>query len=164
MDEPSVPADRPRTEINPPLDPGKLGVKFSTSATGSHVITMGPDTLEVIFGTDEPFQATALMGHCIKVLSPVELGAAGEGGDERHFMLSVVKDFAPRDVVERMLAVQMAATHVSLIRAGNSLARATQIPQFEAHSTNYNKLARTFALQFEALRKHRTGVKQTVVV
>ena len=163
-------ADRPRTEIDPPLDPGKLGLKFSLSASGGQVLTMPEGTLETIFGTDEPFQATALMSHCIKVLSLVELGSAGEGGeggeggDERHFMLSAVKDMGPRDAVERMLAVQMATTHVAMIRAGSRLARATQLPQLEAHATSYNKLARTFTAQMEALRKHRTGGQQKVTV
>ena len=63
-----------------------------------------------------------------------------------------------------MLAVQMAATHVAMVRAGSQLARATQLPQFEAHSTNYNKLARTFTAQMEALRKHRNGGQQKVTV
>jgi hypothetical protein len=155
-----------RTEIDPPLDPGKLGVKFGRTPEGHQRVVMGPDALAEIFRTDEPFQGVALMGHCIKVLSVSELapGPHGEAEDDRHFMLSVVKDIAPRDAVERMLAVQMAATHVAMIRAGFHLARASQLPQFEAHSTNYNKLARTFTAQMEALRKHRTGGKQTVVV
>ena len=71
---------------------------------------------------------------------------------------------APRDPVERMLAVQMAATHVATIRAGRWMATSDNLPQVEAHYTGFNKLARTFAAQVEALRKHRTGGKQTVTV
>lgn len=161
-----LPADGSRTEIDPPLDLSKLGVRFSRAPEGHQRVTMGPDALEAIFGMGEPFQAAALLAHCVKVLSIAELGAgpAGEAEDERHFMLSVVKDLARRDVVERLLAVQMAATHVALVRAGHHLARATQLPQFEAHSTNYNKLSRTFTAQMEALRKHRTGGQQKVTV
>jgi hypothetical protein len=33
-----------------------------------------------------------------------------------------------------------------------------------AHYTGFNKLARTFAAQVEALRKHRTGGEQQVTV
>ena len=58
----------------------------------------------------------------------------------------------------------MGATHVTMVRTGSLLARATQLPQFEAHSTNYNKLARTFTAQMEALRKHRNGGQQKVTV
>jgi hypothetical protein len=63
-----------------------------------------------------------------------------------------------------MLAVQMAAVHVATIRAGRWLATCDNLPQCEAHYTGFNKLARTFAAQIEALRKHRNGGKQTVVV
>ena len=38
------------------------------------------------------------------------------------------------------------------------------IPQAQAHYTGFNKLARTFAAQVEALRKHRTGGEQRVTV
>ena len=158
-------ANESRTVIDPPLDASRLGVRWSGSPREGHKITMTEDALETIFGTDEPFQATALMGQCLKVLSPLELGAAEGGhGDERNFMLSIIKDIAPRDAVERMLAVQMAATHVATVRAATSLARASQLPHLEAYSTAYNKLARTFAAQMEALRKHRNGGQQKVTV
>jgi hypothetical protein len=79
-------------------------------------------------------------------------------------MPAIVRDIAPRDGIERMLAVQMATTHVALIRQGKRMAYAEQLPQFEAHERAYNRLARTYAAQVEALRKHRNGGKQTVVV
>ena len=44
------------------------------------------------------------------------------------------------------------------------MANADQLPQFEAHERAYNKLARTYATQVEALRKYRNGGKQTVTV
>ena len=53
--------------------------------------------------------------------------------DERQFIVSIICDLAPRDAVERMLAVQMAATHVATIRAGRSIARSDPLPQIEAH-------------------------------
>ena len=98
------------------------------------------------------------------MLKPDEAGDAGAANDERHFLLSIIRDMAPRDPVERMLAVQMAATHVATIRAGRWMATSDNLPQLEAHYTGFNKLARTFAAQVEALRKHRTGGKQTVTV
>lgn len=80
------------------------------------------------------------------------------------FMLSIIRDLAPRDAVERMLAVQMAATHVATIRSARWLASTENIPQVQAHYVGFNKLARTFAAQAEALRKHRTGGEQKVIV
>ena len=80
------------------------------------------------------------------------------------FLPAIVREIAPRDGVERMLAVQMATTHIALMRQGGRMANADQLPQFEAHERAYNKLARTYTAQVEALRKHRNGGKQTVTV
>lgn len=142
-----------------------LGVMFGGSARKGHKIALAhDDALAQIFGTSDKDQANVFLSHCLKVLKPDEAGDAGASNDERHFLLSIIKDMAPRDPVERMLAVQMAATHVATIRAGRWMATADNLPQLEAHYTGFNKLARTFAAQVEALRKHRTGGKQTVLV
>ena len=66
--------------------------------------------------------------------------------DERAFMLTAIAEIKPRDAVERMLA------------------NADNIDQVQAHYSGYNKLARTYSMQMETLRKHRNGGKQTVVV
>ena len=142
-----------------------LGVKVSGSARTGHKIELAQDSaLCRIFGTSDKMQANALLSHCLKPLKADEASDEHPGNDERIFMLSVIRDLAPRDPVERMLAVQMAATHVATIRAGRWMATADNLPQVEAHYTGFNKLARTFAAQVEALRKHRNGGKQVVLV
>ena len=147
------------------MDSSRLGVRLGGSAKAGHTITVTRDHgLTEIFGTPDPEQASALLSHCLKVLKPDEAGDAGEANDERHFMLSIIRDLAPRDAVERMLAVQMASTHVAAIRSARHLATSSNLPQCEAHTTGYTKLTRSFAAQVEALRKHRTGGKQTVIV
>lgn len=145
--------------------PSALGVKLGGSASKGHTITVTRDHgLAEVFGTTDPGQASAFLSHCLKVLKPDEAGDAGEANDERHFLLLIINDLAPRDPVERMLAVQMEATHVATIRAGRSLANCETLAQKQAHYTGYTKLTRSFAAQVEALRKHRIGGKQTVVV
>ena len=141
-----------------------LGVKVSGSSETGHTVTVTREhALSRIFGTNDAAQTSALLGHCLKPLKADE--ACNEHpGDERTFMLSVIRDLAPRDPVERMLAVQMAATHVATIRSARWLANTQNIPQVQAHYTGFNKLARTFAAQVEALRKHRTGGEQRVTV
>lgn len=142
-----------------------LGVKVSGSAETGHEIKLQRDrALCEIFGTSDEMQANALLSHCLKPLKADEASDEHPGNDERTFMLSVIRDLAPRDAVERMLAVQMAATHVATVRQGRRMACADQLPQFDSHERAYNKLARTFAAQVEALRKHRNGGKQTVTV
>jgi hypothetical protein len=142
----------------------KLGVKFEGSPEEGHTVAMREGALRDIFGTDCDLQANALLSHCLKVLKGDEAGKAGDVNDERGFMLSIVNDIAPRDAVERMLAVQMAATHVATIRSARWLANSKNVDQVQAHYTGYNKLTRSFAAQVEALRKLRTGGKQTVTV
>lgn len=142
-----------------------LGVRVSGSArTGHNVQLAHEETLCRIFGTLDETQANALLSHCWNPLRADEASDENPGNDQRIFMLSVIRDLAPRDPVERMLAVQMAATHVATIRSAQWLANARSLPQSQAHYTGFNKLARTFAAQVEALRKHRTGGKQTVTV
>jgi hypothetical protein len=142
-----------------------LGVKASGSARMGHKIELArKSALCEIFGTSDEMQANAFLSHCLKPLKADEASDEHPGNDERIFMLSVIRDLAPRDPVERMLAVQMAATHVATIRAGRWMATSDNLPQVQAHYTGFNKLARTFAAQVEALRKHRTGGEQRVTV
>ncbi|NDW46547.1 hypothetical protein [Ruegeria sp. PrR005] len=145
--------------------PNEVGVEFSGSAeTGHEVKLKTKDALQKIFGTSDEFLAEALFNQCLKPLRACEASDKYPANDERAFMMTIVNDLAPRDAVERMLAVQMAATHVATIRSARWLANADTIPQVQAHYTGYNKLARTFAAQAEALRKHRTGGEQKVTV
>lgn len=142
-----------------------LGVTVSGSAKTGHKLELSRENaICQIFGTSDEMLANALLSHCLKHLKADEASDEHPGNDERVFMLSVVRDIAPRDAIERMLAVQMAATHVATIRSARRLAYAENIPQVQAHYTGFNKLARTFAAQVEALRKHRNGGKQTVTV
>ena len=145
------------------VDKSDLGLTFDDSTPGVQRALMSrKDAVCAIFHTEDATQANSLLAHCLSVVRTDE---SGEGIlDNRTFVLSVVRDFAPRDVVERMLATQMAATHLAMIRAARSLAGATQIPQLDANSTNYNRLARTFVAQMEALKRHRSKGQQTVRV
>ncbi len=138
-------------------------VTFETGKAGELNVTHHcVDAMEKIFGSESPAVNEGLFRQCFVGLSDLELSDSSE--DRRGFMPAIVRDVAPRDAVERMLAVQMATTHVALIRQSKRMARAAQLPQFEAHERAFNKLARSFAAQVEALRKHRTGGKQTVTV
>lgn len=143
--------------------PDDLGVTVSASPQKDQKVVIA-DAKAVcrIFGTNDEKQAQALLTHCAKAVHTDE--ATDQNPGELVFMLSVVMDLAPRDAVERMLAVQMAATHVATIRAAGWLSRSQNLPQAQTHSAAYTKLARTFAAQVEALRKHRTGGAQTVRV
>ncbi len=93
-------------------------------------------------------------------------GTQGRIVDERglNFMLAVVKGVEPKDQVETMLAAQMAAVHMATMTFARRLAHVENLPQQDSAERAFNKLARTFAAQVEALKRYRTGGEQKVTV
>jgi hypothetical protein len=96
----------------------------------------------------------------------VNTATQGAKVDERglNFMLSVIKGVEARDQVESMLAGQMAAVHVATMTLARHLAHAETIPEQDSAERAFNKLARTFAAQVEALKRYRSRGDQTVRV
>jgi hypothetical protein len=93
-------------------------------------------------------------------------GTKGKTVDEYalNFMLSMVKGVEPRDQVEAMLAAQMAATHNATMTFARRLAHVDTLEQQDSAERAYNKLARTFAMQVEALKRYRSQGEQVVRV
>ncbi|RYH06528.1 hypothetical protein [Tropicimonas sp. IMCC6043] len=135
---------------------------FNTEGDNLNVTQHSDDALQRIYGSESEAVNEGLFMQGYMTLKTEEVQPGTK--DMRGFLPAIVRDIAPRDGIERMLAVQMATTHVAMIRQGGRMANAEQLPQFEAHERAYNKLARTYAVQVEALRKHRSGGKQTVTV
>jgi hypothetical protein len=96
----------------------------------------------------------------------VSTASLDQAADEQaiNFMLSVIKGVEPRDQLEAMLAAQMAAIHNATMTFARRLGRIETIPQQDSAERALNKLARTFTLQMEALRKYRNGGEQKVTV
>ena len=94
------------------------------------------------------------------------VGSKGRVVDESelNFMLAVVKGIEPRDQVEAMLAAQMAAVHNATMTFARRLNHVENIPQQDSAERTFNKLARTFAAQVEALKRYRSAGEQTVRV
>src|SRR5215471_4808863 len=78
--------------------------------------------------------------------------------------MSVIKGVKPRDQLETMLAAQMAIIHTASMRLARELALAETIAHQDSAERALNKLARTFAMQLEALKRYRTGGEQKVTV
>ena len=111
-------------------------------------------------GTTDPDFLYGLLGQLANA------GTQGREVDGRglNFMLSVVKGVEPKDQVEAMLASQMAAVHMATMTFARRLAHVDNIPQQDSAERAFNKLARTFAAQLEALKRYRTGGQQKVTV
>jgi hypothetical protein len=111
-------------------------------------------------GTTEPAFLNFLLGQLANA------GTQGREVDERglNFMLAVVKGVEPKDQVEAMLGAQMAAVHMATMTFARRLAHVENILQQDSAERAFNKLARTFAIQMEALKRYRTGGQQKVTV
>ena len=81
-----------------------------------------------------------------------------------NFMLSVIKGIKPLDQVEAMLAVQMAVVHMATMRFARQLRNVETLPQQDSAERAFNKLARTYISQVEALKRYRSGGEQKVTV
>src|SRR3984957_2857943 len=86
--------------------------------------------------------------------------------DERgtNFLLAMVRGIGPKDEIEAMMAAQMAAVHMTTMTFARRLAHVDNILQQDSAERAFNKLARTFAVQVEALKRYRTGGEQKVTV
>jgi hypothetical protein len=96
----------------------------------------------------------------------VNAGSKGAGVDAEasNFMLAVVKAIEPKDELEAMLAAQMAAVHMATMTFARRLNHVESIPQQDSAERTFNRLARTFTTQMEALKHYRTGGQQRVTV
>jgi hypothetical protein len=79
-------------------------------------------------------------------------------------MLAVIKDVKPKDQIEAMLAAQMAATHMAILKFAQLLGQAQTIQQLDSYTRAFNQLQRTFTAQMEAFKRYRTGGEQKVTV
>jgi len=94
------------------------------------------------------------------------IGSQGDKLDEGgiNFALAVIKGIEPRDQIEAMLAAQMAAVHNATMTFARRLAHVETIPQQDSAQNAFNKLARTFSAQVEALKRYRSGGEQKMTV
>lgn len=103
------------------------------------------------------------MGFMSQLSNAVSIGKKPDQ-EAINFALSVIEGISPRDQLEALLAAQMAAVHMTTMDFSRRLAIAENIAQQDSAERALNKLARTFAVQMEALKRYRTGGEQKVTV
>jgi hypothetical protein len=139
-------------------------VKMEEGGKGRTIALDHPDTdvavrlLKEALGTANPDFANGLLKQL----------ASSQGGkiDERdlNFMLAVISGIKPNDQLEAMLAAQMTAVHMAMMKFVRRLDQVENIPQQDSAERALNKLARTFTTQMETLKRYRTGGEQKVTV
>ena len=162
-------------ECVPATEAQELAQSRDTTAVGLKVVN-GKDGLQLHL--DHPDQSaglaqlTAALGLsdpvlCNRIVLDL-VGLAANGNDlseaELNRMLAVVRGIDPTDTVEALLAVQMAAVHDASMRAAQRLKKAETSDQQDSASSMANKLMRTFTMQMEAMKRHRSAGEQNVIV
>ena len=136
---------------------------------GANATKIGPDHPNDTIGYGLLMEALGTADHSFLSGLIKQLAIAGTHDDEVdeekvNFVLAVVKGIKPRDHLEAMLAMQMAAIHMASITLARRLAHVDSIPQQDSAERAFNKLTRTYAMQMEALKRYRTGGEQKVTV
>ncbi len=88
---------------------------------------------------------------------------AAKGTVNSEFVQDAFKAMEPEDALETMLCSQMVQTHVLIMRVFAKMSDPScTMEQFKIYENSLSKLQRTFALQMEALRKHRNKSTQII--
>ncbi|CAH0132692.1 hypothetical protein SRABI05_00086 [Agrobacterium fabrum] len=103
---------------------------------------------------------TSMISHVTNALSRGQEAEVAE----LNAAIALVAGIEPRGHLEAMLAFQMATVHVLSMRHARFMVASETIEQLDLQERVVNKLMRTFTSQMEALRKHRNGGNQKVVV
>ena len=111
-------------------------------------------------GTD----SAEFMGGVLSQLANAVSQGKDANGEAINFALAVIAGVDPKDELETMLAMQMVAVHLATMTFTRRLAHVETLDQQHGSERALNKLARTFAMQLEALKRYRTGGEQKVVV
>lgn len=134
--------------------------KLNMIAIDHPVQEVGKAVLMQAMGINDETFFEGSIRHLINAVS-----ATGKGDmRELNHAISLVASIEPRDQLETMLAIQMAAVHISAMGEVRRLKTADTIERLDIHERTANKLMRTFTSQMEALRKHRNGGNQNVIV
>jgi hypothetical protein len=122
--------------------------------------TVGREVLMEALGTANPHFSAGLL-HLL-----ITAARFGNRLDKRifDFMLSVITGIKPKDQLEAMLAAQMAAIHVAMMRLTQQFTDVETLQHQDSAGRALNKLAGTFTAQMETLKRYRTGGEQKVTV
>jgi hypothetical protein len=116
------------------------------------------------FGTTDEVVAQALYEQILNALH----AASGRpvDNDAANLALALIREIAPGDAVEAMLASQMIVAHIAAMDASRRALHAEQTPAGrQAYLSLTRKLMTLFTLQMDALNRHRgKATVQKVVV
>ena len=146
-------------ELQPEIKPAKRQAPRIKIKNGKEMIIAREDMMRGL-GTNSQEFMDGVLRQLANAVSP------GKDADEEaiNFALAVIAGIEPQDELETMLAMQMVAVHMATMTFTRRLAHVETLDQQHGSERALNKLARTFAMQMEALKRYRCGGEQKVVV
>ena len=147
-----------KKELQPKMQPAKRRAA-RIKMRGKEMVVAREDVM-LVLGTSSQEFMDGVLRQLANAISP------GKDADEEaiNFALAVIAGVDPKDELETMLAMQMTAIHMATMTFTRRLAHVETLDQQHGSERALNKLARTFAMQMEALKRYRTGGEQKVVV
>ena len=147
-----------KKELQPKMQPAKRRAA-RIKMRGKEMVVAREDVM-LVLGTSSQEFMDGVLRQLANAVSP------GKDSDEEaiNFALAVIAGIEPKDELETMLAMQMVAIHLATMTFTRRLAHVETLDQQHGSEGALNKLARTFAMQLEALKRYRTGGEQKVVV
>jgi hypothetical protein len=159
----AVEASAATRQARPPVPP----LKITATEPSTQVVSVahpdqafGEEVLASALGSAEP---TFMRGLLLQLANVANITRT-DREEQLNFILSMVLGVEPRDPIETMIASQMAAIHNALMDTARIFNGITTIEEQDSTSNALNKLARTFAIQVDTLKRYRTGGEQRVVV
>ncbi len=140
------------------------GAKRITLRGDDNEVTIAvPDfeTLLSLFGTNDRHLAGSLLKGTV---CSTAIDGSPNSVEKGELVVAIIRDLKPDDAIERLLASQLAMTHVAMMNTMTKMNASQHVEALEVFDRSYNRLARAFTAQIEALRRHRTGGHSKVTV
>ncbi len=118
-------------------------------------------------GCDKLFGSnfTDIVNKLLRELRLVLRGTGTPNDEASTLVFRLMAEIGPRDQLEALLAVQMVGTHTLAMQfLARAVAEGQTVDGVNMNVERSTKLLRTFALQMEALKKHRSKGEQRVIV
>jgi len=121
---------------------------------------VGSALMMAALGTSNPAFSSGIIKQVVNHTQPTDEASLSKA----NFLLAMAQGIEPRDEVEAMLAMQMAVVHDATMTLARRLASSGNILQQDSTERAFNKLARTYTSQMDALKRYRSDGRQTVRV
>jgi hypothetical protein len=150
-------SDEPKTEAPTARSGDKSAASCPDDPNGADDLAR---CMEMLGTTDLDFAK----GIYRQLISASSIGGGRYDAVGLFFSLAVIKGKKPKDQFQAMLVAQTAVTHALTMKQAAQLAQADHPATRDSAERAYNKLARTFLMQMEALNCSEAGGEQKVTV